>query len=155
MSDFELLSPLYLEWWPSIPFEDSSQLVSSSTRPLLEGEWLKVYNNVASREGDNNAATADEATGPSFLHVTEPDRTDILSMPDAKVTVVLLGPIWAKTKLVDVTGLGAGSPLSVQDITFSGQVVRGLALQVAGFVVAYVTRIYTDGFVEFVRAGIA
>jgi hypothetical protein len=126
---------------------DTNPFNPDDDRPLVEGEWLQRAGTDQVTRGGNNAVAVpgtpdSEGTVPAFLHFNERGRTD------AQVTRrchIITGPLGFEfsTKLCDSTGLAVNSKVAVFDLDFdSGPVRRVLALQVAGYIIGYVTRVY-------------
>ena len=120
-------------------------------RPLIDGEWLQ-YSSTAGKltRGGNNAmavsGTPDsEGSVMAFPYFMEAGRTD---SQFKKLAHIIIGPYGFefRTKIVYSTGLSVNSAVSVWDWDGPsgdyGLVRRALALQVGGFIIGRVTRVF-------------
>lgn len=117
----------------------------NNANPLLDGEWLQLDTNYKLTRGADGSGTH-EAIVPSWQLFSERGRYDTQAI--GKSTVLFIGGYEAECKICDLTGADPGDPLVVQDVTFQGQVRRGLKVLGAGtgqhLLFAYVTRVFTD-----------
>lgn len=118
----------------------------SSSRPLIEGEWLQFGANYSFTRGGDNAVGSpgvpdNEGTVPSFIYFQERGRYDAQS---TKMAHCVIGPAFFEfdTRLCVTAGLNVGDLVSVWDLdTFDGRIRRGLAAHSAGWAVGRVSRI--------------
>jgi len=122
----------------------------SSSRPLVEGEWLERADADKVKRGGNNVVSVSgtpdgEGTTPAFLYFNEKGRYDVQMTRRAHI---IQGPVGFefRTKLCCSAGLSVGDAVSVWDWDGVdgefGCVRRVLAKAVAGFIVGRVTRIF-------------
>lgn len=133
---------------------DLNPFMGSSTRPLVEGEWLQLSatSGGAPRftRGGNNAVVTpgtpdSEGTVPAFMYFMEEGRID---SQVAGMAHCVRGPLGFefRTKLCNTTGLSVNDKVSVWD--YDGPagsynlVRRALAAWSSGWVVGRVSRIY-------------
>lgn len=146
-------SPLFTRDLPYVAgsgdIAGTNPLNPSDARPLVEGEWLEnASTGKGFTRGGNNACAAPgvqdgEGTIPSFPFFFEQGRYDAQA---SKLCHIVIGPapMEFRTKMCHSAGLSVGSPVSVwdtDDIT-SGVIRRALGLQVTGYCVGFVSRIW-------------
>lgn len=131
VENFRLVTPVEWVYRRDLQLEDRTLTNPNGSNPLLDGEWL-MYNT-------SKHAIRSDGSQLSWVVFGERGRTDVQAL--GKVPVLYMGRYEADTLIFDTAGgLALGSPLMVDDVTYSGT-KSGLKLKGGGdLTIGYVTR---------------
>ncbi len=155
--NFVLISELQTltrrDWTIATP----SELQPLSANPLLDGEWVGLNSSYqVDRDASGVGATAEGNNPNEWVVYTERGRYDTQAI--GKVNTLMFGMYEAETLIANLSGVSVGTPLTVQNVTYTGLTKRGLAAKVAGggsgvVVVGYCSRLPGNNKVRFVHFG--
>ncbi len=118
---------------------DAALLNPNNANPVIDGEWLELNSSYKLIRGSGASVK------PAWQVWTEKGRYDTQAI--GKSTLLFLGGYEAETSVYTSTGIAAGDPLVVNDVTVGGLTRRGLLKLPASSgtygVRAYCTRVLT------------